>query len=695
MDRIAGRYGVQAGRKQTAALLFAVQTYYAAVVELVVERFASRAAGELLPEGPFAWWNSTDDRTLRLSLDRLRDEVARLGLDNSIHGPCDWFRPLYQELFPRRLRRRLGEFYTPDWLVEHVLDQVGYSGGPTATLLDPACGSGAFLMAALRRLKASLMPGNDDSPSSLRESKRFAIDRVVGFDLNPLAVLTARANYLLAVADLLPADERFEMPIYLHNSILDEGARPSGIGPFDFVVGNPPWIAWDNLPERERRLTKPLWRRYGLFSLSGNEARHGGGKKDLAMLMLYAAADRYLKTGGRLGMVVTQTVFQTIGAGDGFRRFRIGDKGRRLGVLRVDDLTAVRPFDAAARTATIVLRKGVATRYPVQYVRWTADGQTAGNRGGGQDAPPERPTNSERCSARPIDPARPTSPWLVTGDGDIPARSLPGAAYVARLGANTGGANGVYWLEVLGRRGDDLLVRNLAAAGKHAVECVEALVEADLLYPLLRWGDVARYRAMPRHNILLAQDPATRSGIDELTMRSRYPRALAYLERFKKLLLNRAAYRRYQQRAPFYSMYNVGPYTVAPIKVVWRRMDRRITAAVVEPGGTPHDRTAIPQETCALIACESSDEAHYLCATLNSGTINRLAAAHGISGGKGFGSPGMIKHLPLERFDASDRRHVELASLSRQAHESIAADRLDPLTELQGRIDAICRYVRH
>ncbi len=36
------------------------------------------------------------------------------------------------------------------------------------------------------------------------------------------------------------------------------------------------------------------------------------------MLMLYAAADRYLKTGGRLGMVVTQTFFQTKGAGDGF-----------------------------------------------------------------------------------------------------------------------------------------------------------------------------------------------------------------------------------------------------------------------------------------------------------------------------------------------------------------------------------------
>ena len=95
-------------------------------------------------------------------------------------------------------------------------------------------------------------------------------------------------------------------------------------GDVRLVVGNPPWIAWDNLPGDYREATKPLWQRYGLFSLSGNDARHGGGKKDLSMLVLYAAADRYLHDGGRLGMVITQTLFQSKGAGDGFRRFQLG-----------------------------------------------------------------------------------------------------------------------------------------------------------------------------------------------------------------------------------------------------------------------------------------------------------------------------------------------------------------------------------
>ncbi len=141
------------------------------------------------------------------------------------------------------------------------------------------------------------------------------------------------------------------------------------------MVGNPPWIAWDNLPDEDRQATKPLWERYGLFSLSGNEARHGGGKKDLSMLMLYAAADRYLKPGGRLGMVITQTLFQTKGAGDGFRRFRLGPDGPPLGVLRVDDMVALRPSPTPPiGRARSCWKRVAATQYPVPYFKWERAG---------------------------------------------------------------------------------------------------------------------------------------------------------------------------------------------------------------------------------------------------------------------------------------------------------------------------------
>ncbi len=70
--------------------------------------------------------------------------------------------------------------------------------------------------------------------------------------------------------------------------------------------------------------------------------------------------------------------------------------------------------------------------------------------------------------------------------------------YTAHLGANSGGANGVYWVEVLDAAEGGVLVRNIAARGKHAIDTVEHVIEPDLLYPLLRWSDVRRYSATPR-----------------------------------------------------------------------------------------------------------------------------------------------------------------------------------------------------
>jgi methylase of polypeptide subunit release factors len=514
---------------------------------------------------------------------------------------------------------------------------------------------------------------------------------VVGYDINPTAVLAARANYLIALGDLLRSVEGVEIPVVLCDSIRDgpppqRPAEPS----FDTIAGNPPWIAWDNLPADYRRATRPLWERYGLFSLSGNEGRHGGAKKDLAMLMIYATADRYLKRGGRLGMVVTQTAFQTKGAGDGFRRFRLGPQGDWLKVLRVDDMAALRPFPGVANwTSTILLEKGEATRYPVPYFKWTKKTKKASELFSERENEKESAVASAENSsdpffvyrAEPIEGGRPSSPWFLRPAGlqaDL-ATLIGPSDYTAHLGANSGGANGVYWVTAIRRADGGVLVRNAVEKVKRHTAAAEHVIEPQLLYPLLRWGDVARYRAVPSAAILLAQDVTTRSGIEQAVIEREYPRAYAYLQGFEGLLLQRAAYRRYQGGKPFYSMYNVGPYTVAPIKVVWRRMDRRIRAAVVEEADDPllGRRPVVPQETCVLIAIDSADAAHYVCAVLNSAIAGFLVAAHSVAGGKGFGTPGVLDFIRLRRFDPEDARHAELAALSRAAHAAGGVDVAD------------------
>ena len=205
-------------------------------------------------------------------------------------------------------------------------------------------------------------------------------------------------------------------------------------------------------------------------------------------------------------MVIPQTLLQTK-AGDGFRRFRIGPTGPHLHVLRVDDLVDVQPFaDAANWTSTIVLEKGRPTVYPVPYVKWSLP---AGESNTGKPLP----RAARPYLAEPIDPDRASSPWFLRPPGlDKPIAQLVGPCdYQAHLGANSGGANGVYWVELIGPAEGGVRVRNDPGRGKRGAPAVRQTVEADLLYPLVRWSDVARYRAVPSAHLLLVQDVETRS----------------------------------------------------------------------------------------------------------------------------------------------------------------------------------------
>ncbi len=697
LKEVAAKVGLAGDRLPFDRALFALQSYYALAVRRVAAELCGEAAAGALDEPVFGWVRGGESPEVEAVVERIsaaaaecakleftlqranqagaesgmltreREHAGRIVATSSFPPPLpavDLFKHLYESLFPRALRHALGEYYTPDWLADHVLEQAGWPGSEGRRLLDPSCGSGTFLVAAIGELRR----GEDSAVAREARLERIAA-RVAGFDLNPLAVLSARANYLVAVRDLLPADRPVSVPVFCCDAIGGDVRAPGG--PFDVLAGNPPWIAWDNLPASYRRATLPLWRHYGLFSLDGSAGRHGGAKKDLAMLLLYAAADRYLREGGRAAVVVSRTLLHTHEAGDGFRRFRLGPEGSPLGVLRVDDFSRLRVFpEAASCTAALLLEKGHTTAYPVPYVRWLPDG-TRGRRGG-------RHSPRVEHAAEPIDASRPGSPWFVRPRGlRTPLRELVGPSdYTARLGANSAGANGVYWVELLGPAPGGVRIRNLAGAGRRTVETVECVVEPDLLFPLLRWGDVARYRARPLAHLLLPQDSAVRTGLPPDLMRARCPQTLDYFARFEPMLRRRAAYRRYQEDRPYYSMYNVGPYTLAETKVVWRRMDTRLTAAVVEQVEHPllGARPVVPQETCVLIDCTTPEEGYYLCSLINSAVVGFLVGAHSVAGGKGFGTPGILGFLRLRRFDPDCDLHRALAAAGRAAHEAAAND---------------------
>ncbi len=635
-------------------------------------RAAARIAGCAAPADPVDRWEWAasgavferagiegflDDVTLpassrwrgAASIGSLRELIARLDSGREIR-----LGDLYARAIPAKTRHALGEHYTPPWLVEHVLDRVGFDGRRDRTIADPMCGAGAFTAAALRRLRRarSGMPAED------------AAALVTGLDLNPVAVLMARAACLEALEGA-PRRGTLRLNISLADA-LDPACRAVE---HDRIAGNPPWVGWETLTPAQRDATRSSWHHHGLFTRSvgrGMQAILGGGKKDLAMLATMTAAERFLAPGGTLAFVITQTVFKSAGSGAGFRRFMLAD-GTPLGVTSVDDFSQRRVFaGAGARPAVLTLRKGESTRYPVPWLVW-----------------PRGPGPAQEQAAEPVDPRDATSAWLNgTPDRIASMRGILGpSALRARAGAYTGGANGVFWMEVIERGADGAWeVANLASAGKRSVAPVRARIEEALLYPLLRASDVHAFRAEPSAWILMTQDPLMRRGIESGLMASRYPRALRYLERFREPLAarrDRGTRSLVDAGAPFYSIFSVSEETMAPWKVVWRRIDSRVRAAILGPC---EGRPVIPQETCTFIACRGErpdEEAAFLTGILNSTRLNEAAAAFAPIAGKSFGAPHLLRHIAVPRYDPVRPAHRALARLVKEHSGSVAPANLD------------------
>ena len=573
LKKLAEFYGVK-GKPHPGQLLFALHTYYALLIKLLAAEIVSffnpwmtrqveklqnattpaklRRELEELERGGifhtmgitnflegdlFAWylpvWDDPIEKIVRQMVQKLDDYNPGTFSEDPAQSR-DLLKKLYQQLFPKSVRHDLGEYYTPDWLADHVLNELGYEGDPDKRLLDPACGSGTFLVMAINRIRRWYEENREKCAYDEGELLKKILANVIGFDLNPLAVMAARTNYLVAVKDLIRHSDHVEIPIYLCDSIMtpaeygdlftgagsvakvpcsalkpphllvpksiaksprdvakyteilensvkngyspqefitrcrDEqldvavtnahielykelvrldtenkngiwariiknNFAPLFVGRVDFVVGNPPWINWESLPGEYRDATKPLWEKYGLFTLKGHAARLGGGKKDLSMLFVYVSFDCYLADSGRLGFVITQTLFKTRGAGDGFRRFEFSRDQQtvRIAPTRVIDMTDLHPFEGATnRTATFVSKVGNSeTRWPVPYEIWKLkSGKKIDESSELEEV--RRSISKQKMGAIPMTDGFSNSAWLTA-----PAEAIPGLRKV--MGASS------------------------------------------------------------------------------------------------------------------------------------------------------------------------------------------------------------------------------------------------------------------
>ena len=242
--------------KEAAPILFAMHSYYSLVVKIVTAELLSIAThstssvceemvatatiddlhsvmtrienGEyyrcyrisnFLEGDFFSWYMIERSRPLADAIRGVARKFLEFEPASAILLPeakQDLLKEFYSSLVDEQIRHDLGEYYTPDWLAQHLLDQAGYQGDPNIKVLDPACGSGTFLVEAIIRLKQGCV----DAGLSPLETLTTILKNVKGLDLNPLAVISARANYILSIYDLVfDLGYDIELPVYLADSI--------------------------------------------------------------------------------------------------------------------------------------------------------------------------------------------------------------------------------------------------------------------------------------------------------------------------------------------------------------------------------------------------------------------------------------------------------------------------------------------
>lgn len=128
----------------------------------------------------------------------------------------DILKVLYENFIGAETRKKLGEYYTPDWLAEVMVAESITE--PLATrVLDPSCGSGTFLFHAVRRYIAQ----GEVKGQGIKELLSGVTRHVVGMDLHPVAVTLARVTYILAIGREKLTDPKrgdIQIPIYLGDS---------------------------------------------------------------------------------------------------------------------------------------------------------------------------------------------------------------------------------------------------------------------------------------------------------------------------------------------------------------------------------------------------------------------------------------------------------------------------------------------
>lgn len=388
-------------------------------------------------------------------------------------------------------------------------------------IVDPACGSGVFLIMAFDFMKAELTRVNDKIKELLPKAEHFGnlleyvpdseilSGNLFGVDVNEesieitklsLWIKTARRGKVLdslsgniRVGDSLIEDSNFA---YLDHAFTWENAFPGVFaeGGFDVILGNPPYVRMELL-----KLLKPyLEKRYEVVS----------DRADL-YCYFYERGLRLLKPGGRLGYISSNTFFKT-GSGKPLREYLL----KEATIESVVDFGDLQVFEGVTTYPAILTMKREAASKGHDLRFWKVDAL---------------PENNFLATWEAAAGPYPQSS-LSSGQWELENPALRALRNKIRTGRKT--LKEVYGSPMRGVATGYNEAFVIDAATKEQI-CIEDPQSAELLKPYLEGKDLKRWSAQSR-TLWLIYIPKNRIEIDD------YPAIRKWLLSFKENLEKRA-----------------------------------------------------------------------------------------------------------------------------------------------------------
>jgi len=201
--------------------------------------------------------------------------------------PIEFISNVYEKFIGKANQADAGAYYTPTFLVDYMVSETvakklkSNGNAISCKVLDPACGSGIFLVESLRKIiekYIELFGITDDKQIFKEVIKKLAQENIFGIDKDESAIQVAIFSVYLTLLDYQkPAEiENFKFPVLLNSNFFVADFFDTDVSAsynaelkkhcFDFILGNPPWagakkgldkIGKDYIKQRQTKEKKP------------------------------------------------------------------------------------------------------------------------------------------------------------------------------------------------------------------------------------------------------------------------------------------------------------------------------------------------------------------------------------------------------------------------------------------------------